>query len=182
MKNIKKAVHKLLLLTIIFSCNNQDLYKEDFDYEEIPGTSVYNFKSEQMQGDKKKWDLNSTEAQYFNDKNQVHLVDMKMNFYDSDQTITSWVVADKGIINNANPNNTRVQLISNVVIQSSNNTTLKGPRFLYEEKKELLTSKDRVQVTYPDGTIVKGTGFRANNKIEQIVFESDVEGIIPDDE
>jgi LPS export ABC transporter protein LptC len=164
-----------------FSCSNDGLYQDDFDLSQLPGTTIYNFSTKQLDGKDLKWDLQSDEAKFFDDKNAMYLSTVKINFYSKEGQVSSWLIADEATVNTATPDKAEITLISNVLMQSSNQTTLEGHRFIYHEDTEKLTSEEKVKVTYPDGTEVTGVGFEANNRIEQIVFKSQVEGQVSEE-
>jgi lipopolysaccharide assembly outer membrane protein LptD (OstA) len=55
-----------------------------------------------------------------------------------------------------------------VIIQAVNGRKINAESILYEGKTKMFSSQESVQITYPEGDIIKGIGFRADSELNKV--------------
>lgn len=141
----------------------------------VPDAVVYNFKTDYVALNFKKWELLSTEARVFTRDNRFLLSNIFLESYDPAKQVVNRVQSGYGILHNDTKN---VELSNEVVIVSSNGTTVTGEYFFWDNATEKFTSPYYVKVVKGNGDTVAGIGFIADRRLDKYIFKQSVGGVI----
>jgi len=179
--NLKKILPSIILLGILIfllSCR-ADYKPVDTSVldQDFPNVIMTDFKTEYYKGENRTWELFANQALYFDKSNTIKLSNLTLNFYDKKNKKSSIIVSQYGVVYNESKN---IELLSNVVMRSSNNTVIRGIFFLWDNALEIITSPFRVTVIHSNGDRTSGIGFMADKNFETITWNKNVVGSIDD--
>lgn len=125
---------------------------------------IRQFEARAFEGSDLKWTLNGTEAFVFNESDITVINMANAQSYSKGQQSTTMSTQNLNI-NNATE---EMKASGSVIIQAVNGRKINAESILYEGKTKLFSSQESVQITYPEGDIIKGIGFRADSELNKV--------------
>lgn len=164
----------LSLLALVVSCT--DLSGEAF----FEGESVGNlpemvfsngFKREHYEDGVLKWIIVASNAKVYNAQKMTVFEKMFVRTIEG-TNVTAKVKSDFGILYTENNN---VELHTNVIIRSSNNTRLYTQRLDYDASSDRMHTTNHVRIIHPSGHWVIGIGMEADLGMDEVVIYKEVD-------
>lgn len=163
-------INRVLLIAVFFICCQGAVFAQ----EAASGSGV----TQQLEGfnlngytddGKKSWEVNGAKADIGDEKIKVDQVDA--NFYGKQKANLK---ADKGTIDKING---EVNLQDNVVVTSERGTTMKTDSLDWDRNRDLVTTKDKVEIEDEQG-VITGTGLKAQPNLKKAQLNEDVKAVI----
>ena len=176
-------VKGIFFFSWFFSCGEFDpkigVESEIPSKEGFPYVVTSTFQTISFEEEKKNWLIKSKTALIFNQKNETLMDEVIFITYDSKEKEATSITADHATLNN---NTRNVTLRSNVVIVNAQGTETTGDLFYWNNKDRTFTSPLDVKVVKSNGSVIKGQGFKSDQQLGGIEFESNVTGELTSDE
>jgi LPS export ABC transporter protein LptC len=136
---------------------------------EIKEESLYSFVLRNYEGSRLIWKLIAGDAK-ISDTTIIH--QLKLEFYDENSNITSWLSADSGyVIHEAND----LKVMGNTIVKSSDSVTLWTDELNWSEEKQKIFTDGKVK--YSRGNdIYFGKGLESDASLKRIIIKEKFSG------
>ena len=176
MKLLKRfASFNLIIIFIIISCTNfNDIDNSNVSEEFMPPPEMefFGFRRESYNTNFKQMELFATNAKFYESRKIIELLDMQTYTYESNKTVAAKV---SGEFVNINQVNLFIDIYTNVVAKSSNNTTLYSEHVKWDNENKIFTSPVPVRVEQEDGSWLTGSSMVGDMSMENIIIYNEVD-------
>ncbi len=176
MKLLKKFVSfNLIIIFIIFSCTNfNEIDNNNMSEEFIPPPEMefFGFRRESYNTNFKQMELFATNAKFYEKRKMIELYDMQTYTYESNKKVAARVSGD---FVNVNQDSLFIDIFTNVVAKSSNNTTLYSKHIQWDNQNKLFMSPGPVKVEQEDGSWLTGSSMIGDMSMENIIIYNEVD-------
>lgn len=178
MKLLKKfASFNLIIIIIFVSCTNFNEIDKNSSNDEFtppPEMEFFGFRRESYNTNFKQMELFATNAKFYENRKIIELYDMRTYTYESNGTVAARVSGDFVTINQIN---LFIEIFTNVVAKSSNNTTLYSEYVQWDNENKHFKSPVPVRVEQEDGSWLTGSSMEGDMSMENIiVYNEEDEG------
>lgn len=161
----------ILFFTIIifFSCGDEKIkpvIDSSINENEIPSQESWNSKILFTEDGKLKAILYSQHLLKYDDKKEIFLEGVKIDFYEKDGTKTSTLTSKKGRVDESLKN---MFAIDSVVAVSDSGVTLRTDELMWNNQKRKITTDKFVTIISPDEEI-QGYGFESDQSLDNYVI------------
>jgi len=160
----------LFFLSIIFfSCGEEKIkpvIDSSISENEIPSQESWNSKIFFTEEGKLKAILYSKHLLKYDDKKEIFLEGVKIDFYEEDGTKTSTLTSKKGKVDESLKN---MFAIDSVVAVSDSGVTLRTDELMWNNQKRKITTDKFVTIISPDEEI-QGYGFESDQSLDNYVI------------
>lgn len=125
---------------------------------------IRQFEARAFEGSDLKWTLTGTEAFVFNESDITVINMANAQSYSKGQKSTT-MSSNNLKINNATE---EMKASGSVVIQAVNGRRINAESILYEGKTKVFSSQEAVKITYAEGDVINGIGFRADSELNKV--------------
>ncbi|HBE01386.1 MAG: LPS export ABC transporter periplasmic protein LptC [Spirochaetes bacterium GWF1_41_5] len=176
---MNSSINKIIIIFIAFlafftgSCSNELTIKPKIEAGFLTNSTledliISNFVTEELKLGSKRWQLSAKLARIYRSENRIEIENLNLETYSSRGKTTSSILSDLGILYTTSRN---VELISNVVIKSSNGTVLKGDKFFWNNTSEELSTREPADIIRANGDIMHAkNGLLADKALEKITL------------
>ncbi|MBI4979284.1 MAG: LPS export ABC transporter periplasmic protein LptC [Spirochaetes bacterium] len=174
MKQFKRTAVSICCLVLLVSCT-------DFSGKRAPKSAngaappdleiKKDFRSVAYSGSEKRWEALATNARVYQNQKITELTHVRINLFDGAK-ITAHIEAEKAYLNSVNDS---VDLVSNVVLHSTNNTRLHTQRITWDNRRNKLVTTNRVWISRNNGDWISGIGMEADLALDNIVIYKEVD-------
>ncbi len=128
-----------------------------------PNEVVEDFHLTETSAGMRSWTMTARRAQVFDAENRVEVESLTVDFFDASGSKYSHLRCDRGTLNQ-----TTNDLVANgnVDIRTSSGAHVQGQTLKYWDSLQRLTSETFIQVTDSSGSVISGTGFDSDLKVE----------------
>ncbi len=141
--------------------------------QEEPDLFLTTFETTSFEKTKKNWHIQSRTARVFEAQKKTFMKNVTFITFDIKGKQSTFITANEAELHNETYD---ITLKKNVNIVNNQGTETTGDLFYWNNKKRTFTSPDRVKVAKKDGSVISGKGFKSNQALGDIEFESDVSG------
>jgi LPS export ABC transporter protein LptC len=175
----------ILLAIIVFQiagCSDTKInpgVEKSLSGSDMPSTESWNFEI-MFYGENAKLSaiLYADHALTYDEKRLKLLSKMKVDFYDSNQTVSTWLTADSGKVDD---NIGMIYAIGNVITANDSGTVLKTEQLAWRKKDEKIITDKFVTVTSKKEDI-QGYGFESDQHIRNwVIFKPVISTVINED-
>lgn len=166
----------LFFTLALFSCTKFGVVIAEAQTNEVmpPEMEFFNFSRDSYNTNMKQAYLTATNAKFYTKVNLIHLYDGRGYTYKKEGEVDASAVAEFSIINDKT---LFAKLYTNVVIKSSNDTTLYTEYLEYNDREKNLQTPEHIRAVQDDGSWMTGVGMNADLNLEYItVFNEMDEG------
>lgn len=172
---INFVIAVIIILSVIFSCTNfDDIDKDNIgdDFTPPPEMEFFGFRRESYNTNFKQLELFATNAKFYESRKMIELLDTRTYTYESNGTVAARVEGEFVTINQAN---LFVEIFTNVVAKSSNNTILYSQHIQWDNEKKYFTSPVPVRVEQEDGSWLTGSSMEGDMSMENITVYNEMD-------
>ena len=166
----------IIIFLLCVSCTNfKDLGKEFIQQDDFvppPDMEFYGFRRENYDTNFKQLDSFATNAKFYNKTKIVELYDSRTYTYDSNSTIAASV---SGEFITINQDTLYTQIYTNVIVKSSNNTTLYTEYLQWDNENKLVKSPVPIRVEQEDGSWLTGSSMEGDMGLEHITIYNETD-------
>ncbi|WP_028329519.1 LPS export ABC transporter periplasmic protein LptC [Brachyspira alvinipulli] len=165
----------IVLLSFFVSCtnfNNLGNQNVDDNFVPPPDMEFYGFRRESYDTNFKQLDSFATNAKFYNKKRMVELFDSRTYTYDSNSTIAASI---SGQFVTIDQNTFYVQIYTNVVAKSSNNTILYTEHLQWDNEKQYVRSPVPMRIENEDGSWLTGSSMEGDLGLEHITVYNETD-------
>ncbi|WP_297206424.1 LPS export ABC transporter periplasmic protein LptC [uncultured Brachyspira sp.] len=165
----------IVLLSVFVSCtnfNNLGSQDTDDDFVPPPDMEFYGFRRENYDTNFKQLDSFATNAKFYNQKKIVELYDSRTYTYDSNRTIAASI---SGAFVTVDQNTLFVEIYTNVVAKSSNNTVLYTEHLQWDNEKQYVKSPVPMRIEQEDGSWLTGSSMEGDLGLEHITVYNETD-------
>lgn len=156
-----------LLFFIFLSCSSpvNNTEQNVIDDVEKPDQMSWNVDIAITRAGKLQARIKADYLEQYSEKSTISLEDnVKMDFYNSEEKLTSTVFADKARINE---NINFLQATDNIIVESDSGVTLYTDTLTWDNQKEVIFTEDSVMITTEANDTLYGIGFQSDINMEQ---------------
>ena len=176
MKLLKKfASFNLIIIFNIFSCTNfNEIDNNNMSEEFIPPPEMefFGFRRESYNTNFKQMELFATNAKFYEKRKMIELYDMQTYTYESNKKVAAKISGD---FVNVNQDSLFIDIFTNVVAKSSNNTTLYSEHVQWDNRNKFFMSPGPVKVEQEDGSWLTGSSMIGDMSMENIIIYNEVD-------
>ena len=172
---MKKLLKSFSILFIFISCtnfNNIGKIDNDDNFVAPPDMEFYGFIRESYDTNFKQLNTFATNAKFYNEKKIIELYDSKSYTYDSNGNINASISGDFIIIDQ---NTLYIEIYTNVVAKTSNNTTLYTEYLEYNSENQHFKSPVAIRVENEDGSWLTGSSMEGDLAEENIIIYNEID-------
>lgn len=158
-----------IVLIVMGACGKKTgFFPVKWPVEKLPEADVVidRFTSTSYKEQKTEWYLIARKAYVVQDTGLTHIYDFEITFYEKGVK-ANMIQAKEGVLDNEKH---QFHIQKNVLVTSVNGRELKTNSLTWYEKSKLLFTKEPVEIRLPEGDIIKGTGFQADQKLNKFVL------------
>lgn len=170
---MKVRVFTTVLLTLLVIACDEEQFNET-SREELPRITIEQFCLTETRKGVKLWILDAELARVYNDVIKVDSV--KIRFYNKEQIEFSVLYAPGGILNTVTHN---VLVGDTVIVMTNDSTKLFTDSLFWMNDSQIIVTNRDVMIVKQDGTVIQGTGLRADPYLEKIEILGTTKGVSP---
>ncbi len=175
MMKLYKAIINFIIIFIIISCTNFKTLERranDTNFVAPPDMEFFGFRYESFDTNFKRVELFATNAKFYEKNKDIQLYDTRSYTYQADGTVAARV---SGQFLTVNQNTLFTEIYTNVVVKSSNNTTLYSEHIQYDNSNRFLKSPVPIKVIQEDGSWLTGSSLESDLGLEFITIYDEVD-------
>lgn len=124
------------------------------------------FRSEYYDGSRKVWEAYASNASLYQDRRVTELRFVRIKLFDG-SNVSARVEAGMGYLH---ASDSSIELLTNVVIISTNGTRLYSHRILWDNRRGKMTSTNIVSIVHRNGDWIRGVGMEADIDLSHVVI------------
>ncbi len=166
----------LVLLSSSCSINYDDTPLADKILEDTPDTVLHSFLYTESENGHKKFSIYADKAMTFDTKQQTFLENVVFQQFDTDNTVITEGMADRGIIFTENNN---AEISGSITLYSSREKARLNTSYLYwDNERKTLTGKPEatIRITRDSGTVIAGKNFNGNMRTQTYTLDGGITG------
>jgi LPS export ABC transporter protein LptC len=145
----------------------------DVPYQEFSNSTLYFYTDNYMQ-----WKLQSKQMRKpVTDTGSIMVTPVKLTLFDSSGAVSTFVLADSGIIKNSMES---YNIWGDVYIRTRDSMIIRSQRLIWKKDRRRVESNTYVQIETKKGDKLRGKGLDATEDFSYFKFLSDVKGTFPD--
>lgn len=144
----------------------------DVPYQEFSNSTLYFYNGNYMQ-----WKLQSKQMRKpVTDTGSITVTPVKLTLFDSLGVVSTFVLADSGIIKNSMDS---YNIWGDVYIRTRDSMIIRSQRLIWKKDRRRVESNTYVQIETKKGDMLRGKGLDATEDFSYFKFLSDVKGTFP---
>jgi len=175
---IQSAIRFCMALLLVTGCSGKkDKLPRSAEgvqtpYQEITNSILYFYS-----GSEKKWKLESAYMRkMLNNQGSILVTPVLLTLYDTTGATNTHILSDSGETNN---NMNSFTVWGDVYIETDDKQVIQTQRLVWNKNSRKVTSDTYVQITTPNGDVLRGKGLIANERFTQWSLKENVTGTFP---
>ncbi|MEK6794428.1 MAG: LPS export ABC transporter periplasmic protein LptC [Spirochaetota bacterium] len=162
-----------VIITALIACTDfSGKQRGPQNFERPPELEMQeSFRSEYYDGSRKVWEAHASNARLFQERRLTELRHVRIRLFNG-SNVSARVEAGMANLHAADNS---IELISNVVLISTNGTRLYSHRILWDNRRGKMTSTNIVSIVHRNGDWIRGTGMEADMDLSHVVIKHEVD-------
>ena len=174
MKLFRVIINFIIIIFIVSCTDFKKLEKKESDTNFVapPDMEFFGFRYESFDTNFKRIELFATNAKFYEKNKYIQLYDTRSYTYQSDNTVAARVSGQYAKIDQ---NTLFTEIYTNVVMKSSNDTTLYSEYVQYDHSNQFIKSPVPIKVVHEDGSWLTGSSLESDLGLEFITVYDEVD-------